>query len=73
MDPTIYAVVGGSSGAIVGATLTALLTGRAARRDRLERHASEVDDHIRRLDAAVDRLEFVNNLTPRRRREDLKP
>lgn len=70
VDPSIYAVVGGASGATVGATLTAILTGRAARRDRLERHANEVDDALRLQEKRLDRLEFINDLTPQRRKDD---
>jgi hypothetical protein len=47
--------------------LTAILTGRAARRDRLERHALEVDDKNDQQDRRLDRLEFLNDLTPRRK------
>jgi hypothetical protein len=72
VDPSIYAVVGASSGAIVGATLTALLTGRAARRDRLERHAREVDEALQLQDKRLDRLEFINDLTPHRRKDDFR-
>lgn len=72
MDPSIYALIGGGSGATVGATLTAIFTGRAARRDRLERHSHEVDEEMRRHESRLDRLEFINDLTPHRRKDDFR-